>query len=160
MTLDVGTDNAKLLKDPAYVGIQEPRLQGEEYFDMIDEFMVAVFAKWPGVVVQFEDFETSKAVPLLAKYKDKYRCFNDDIQGTGCVTLSGLMSAARNSGSKITDMRIMCVGAGSAGLGVCSLLLAGMVEAGLSEQEVRNSYMFIYDFVYISVCRERQGHIE
>ena len=58
---------------------------------MIDEFMVAVFGRWPNVVVQFEDFETSKAVPLLAKYKDKYRCFNDDIQGTGCVTLSGLM---------------------------------------------------------------------
>jgi malate dehydrogenase (decarboxylating) len=73
VTLDVGTDNAKLLKDPHYVGIQEPRLQGDEYYDMIDEFMVAVFAKWPGVVVQFEDFETSKAVPLLAKYKDKYR---------------------------------------------------------------------------------------
>ena len=137
ITLDVGTDNVKLLKDPSYVGIQEPRLQGEEYFEMIDEFMVAVFGRWPNVVVQFEDFETSKAVPLLAKYKDKYRCFNDDIQGTGCVTLSGLMSAARNAGSKITDMRIMCVGAGSAGLGVCSLLLDGMVEAGLTVEEVK-----------------------
>ena len=103
---------------------------------MIEEFMVAVFSRWPNVVVQFEDFETSKAVPILAKYRDKYRCFNDDIQGTGCVTLSGLMSAARNAGSKITDMKIMCVGAGSAGLGVCSLLLDGMVEAGLTVEEV------------------------
>ena len=141
ITLDVGTDNVKLLNDPSYVGIQEPRLQGEEYFEMIDEFMVAVFSRWPNVVVQFEDFETSKAVPLLAKYKDKYRCFNDDIQGTGCVTLSGLMSAARNIGSSITDMKIMCVGAGSAGLGVCSLLLEGMVEAGLSVEEVCLAFM-------------------
>ena len=145
VTLDVGTDNAKLLKDPSYIGIQEPRLQGEEYFDMIEEFMVAVFSRWPNVVVQFEDFETSKAVPILAKYRDKYRCFNDDIQGTGCVTLSGLMSAARNSGSKITDMRVMCVGAGSAGLGVCSLLLDGMIEAGLTVEEVK---YFIYSYIF------------
>ena len=145
--LDVGTDNKDLLVDPSYVGTQQPRLQGEEYFDMIDEFMVAAFSRWPGVVVQFEDFETSKAVPLLAKYKDKYRCFNDDIQGTGCVTLSGLMSAARNAGTKITDMKIMCVGAGSAGLGVCALLLDGMVEAGLTVEEVSDAF---YSHVCIS----------
>ena len=66
-------------------------------------------------VVQFEDFESSKAVPLLAKYKDRYRCFNDDIQGTGCITLAGLMSAAKLAGGSFVDMKILCAGAGSAG---------------------------------------------
>ena len=127
--LDVGTNNKALLEDDEYVGVRRPRLEGDEYFDMVDEFMAAVFARWPGVVVQFEDFETSKAVPLLAKYRNIYRVFNDDIQGTGCVALSGLMSAARNSGSKLTDMRVLCAGAGSAGLGVCAQLVDGMVEA-------------------------------
>jgi len=139
--LDVGTDNPKLLKDPSYVGIQKPRLQGEEYYDMLDEFMKAVFARWPDVVVQFEDFQTKVAVPLLSKYKDKYRCFNDDIQGTGCVTLSALMSSARNAGSSITDMRVMCAGAGSAGLGVCELLVEGMIEAGLSREEAVSRFV-------------------
>ncbi len=72
------------------------------------------------VIVQFEDFETQKAVPLLARYKDTYRVFNDDIQGTGSVTLSGLLSAARNSGFELKDCKILCAGAGSAGRGVCT----------------------------------------
>lgn len=80
VTLDVGTNNQELIDDPDYLGIKEPRLEGDDYFDMIDEFMHAVFARWPGVVVQFEDFATPKAVPLLEKYRDHYRCFNDDIQ--------------------------------------------------------------------------------
>ncbi|KAJ1395374.1 hypothetical protein B484DRAFT_340232, partial [Ochromonadaceae sp. CCMP2298] len=82
VTLDVGTNNEKLLKDPNYVGLQQPRLHGDKYFDFVDEFMQAVTGRWPNAVVQFEDFETSKAVPLLAKYRYKYHCFNDDIQGT------------------------------------------------------------------------------
>jgi malate dehydrogenase (oxaloacetate-decarboxylating)(NADP+) len=139
--LDVGTNNKALLEDDEYVGVRRPRLEGDEYFDMVDEFMAAVFARWPGVVVQFEDFETSKAVPLLAKYRNIYRVFNDDIQGTGCVALSGLMSAARNSGSKLTDMRVLCAGAGSAGLGVCAQLVDGMVEAGLSRSEALSRFL-------------------
>jgi malate dehydrogenase (oxaloacetate-decarboxylating)(NADP+) len=139
--LDVGTDNQKLLSDPEYVGIRQPRLQGQEYFDMVDEFMAAVVGRWPDVVVQFEDFETSKAVPLLDKYREIYRCFNDDIQGTGVVALSGLMSAARNSGSSLTEMRVLCAGAGSAGLGVCAQLVEGMVEAGLTREEAMSRFV-------------------
>jgi len=141
ITLDVGTNNEALLKDKNYVGLQTKRIQGEEYFEFLDEFMSAVFARWPGVVVQFEDFETTKAVPLLAKYRDKYRCFNDDIQGTGCVTLAGLISAANNAGSSIKDMRIMCAGAGSAGLGVCAQIVDGMVEAGLTREEAMSRFV-------------------
>ena len=78
--LDVGTNNLSLQQDKDYVGLRTSRIQGEEYFDFMDEFMQAVFDRWPQVVVQFEDFESSKAVPLLNMYRNKYRCFNDDIQ--------------------------------------------------------------------------------
>lgn len=139
--LDVGTNNEQLLKDPQYVGLRQPRLTGDEYFELVDEFMSAVFGRWPNVVVQFEDFETSKAIPLLNKYRKKYRCFNDDIQGTGCVTLAGVLSAARISGMKLTDMRFVCAGAGSAGLGVCSQLVDGMVGLGLTREEAMKRFV-------------------
>lgn len=103
--------------------------------------MAAVFERWPGVVVQFEDFETPKALALLARYRNKYRCFNDDIQGTGCVTLAGIMSAARNAGTSIKDMRFLCAGAGSAGLGVCSQIVDGMVEAGMTREQAMSQFV-------------------
>jgi len=139
--LDVGTNNEELLKDEAYVGIAKRRLEGEEYFDMVDEFMQAVFDRWPNVVVQFEDFESSKAMPILAKYRHQYRCFNDDIQGTGCVTLAGVLASARQAGLSLTEMSFMCAGAGSAGLGVCAQIVDGMVEAGLSREEAMERFV-------------------
>jgi len=135
VTLDFGSNNKKLLDDPDYLGIRETRMGGPEYFEMCDEFMQAVFARWPNVVVQFEDFETTKCVPLLERYRDKFRMFNDDIQGTGSVTLSGLLSALRNAGQSIKDAKILCAGAGSAGLGVCDQLVEGMMEAGCTREE-------------------------
>eukprot|EP00606_Chrysophyceae_sp_TOSAG23-5_P001205 GSChrysophyteH2.ASY1.ANO1.841.1 assembled CDS len=118
VTLDVGTNNKALQSSSTYMGIPEDRISGPEYFDMVDEFMQAVFARWPNVIVQFEDFETPKAVPLLARYRDKYRMFNDDIQGT-----------------------VLCVGAGSAGLGVCEQIVDGMVEAGLDREEAMRRFV-------------------
>jgi len=141
VVLDVGTNNQALLDDPDYVGVRERRLEGAEYYDMVDEFMEAVFERWPQVVVQFEDFETSKAIPLLAKYRHRYRCFNDDIQGTGCVTLAGVIAAARNAGKALTDMSFLCAGAGSAGLGVCAQIVDGMVEAGMSREEAMRRFV-------------------
>lgn len=145
ITLDVGTNNKALLDDPEYIGIRKPRLVGDEYFEMIDEFIGAVFSRWPNVVVQFEDFETEKAVPLLEKYRSEYRIFNDDIQGTGCVTLAGLFSASKISGIPFTEQRILCAGAGSAGIGVCTTLLEGMIDAGLSRNEAMNNFMIMTD---------------
>lgn len=139
--LDVGTNNKALLDDPDYIGVQKPRLEGDEYFEFLEEFMQAVFSRWPGVVVQFEDFETAKAVPLLQKYRHKYRCFNDDIQGTGCVTLAGVLSATKIAGRSFTDSRILCAGMGSAGLGVCTALYDGLVAAGLSPEEARSRFV-------------------
>jgi malate dehydrogenase (oxaloacetate-decarboxylating)(NADP+) len=138
--LDVGTNNEELLNDPNYLGTRKRRLVGPDYYDMVDEFMHAVYGRWPNAIVQFEDFETPKAVPLLARYKDKYRMFNDDIQGTGSVTLSCLMSAARNAGKELKDLRIVCAGAGSAGLGVCDQIVKGMMMQGLSEEEARSRF--------------------
>ncbi|KAJ8607738.1 hypothetical protein CTAYLR_008595 [Chrysophaeum taylorii] len=135
VVLDVGTNNPDLLASEDYIGTPEKRLSGDEYYEFVDEFMQAVEARWPKCVVQFEDFETPRAVPLLAKYRDDYRCFNDDIQGTGCVTLAGLLSAARNAGTSITDIKVLCAGAGSAGLGVCAQIVDGMVEAGMSRED-------------------------
>mmetsp|Transcript_24173 Transcript_24173/g.33150 ORF Transcript_24173/g.33150 Transcript_24173/m.33150 type:complete len:597 (+) Transcript_24173:1755-3545(+) len=139
--LDVGTNNLSLQQHKDYVGLRRNRIQGEEYFAFMDEFMQAVFDRWPQVVVQFEDFESSKAVPLLELYRHKYRCFNDDIQGTGCVTLAGVLSASRLAGQSLTDMRVLCAGAGSAGLGVCGAIKDGMIRAGLSEKEAQARFV-------------------
>jgi len=136
VTIDVGTNNQALINDPAYLGRKHKRAVGPDYYDMLDEFMHAVYARWPNVIVQFEDFETSKAVPLLARYRKKYRMFNDDIQGTGSVTLACLMTATRTAGiESLKDLRVVCAGAGSAGLGVCQQIMDGMVIAGLTRAE-------------------------
>ena len=128
--LDVGTNNKELLNDEEYMGIKEFRLEGDEYIDLVDEFMAAVVHRWPNCLVQFEDFESSKAGPLLERYRNKYRMFNDDIQGTGAVTLAGLLGAIKISKQDMKNVRVLCAGAGSAGIGVCKQLLDGMVEAG------------------------------
>ena len=112
VVVDVGTNNEKLLKDPDYLGTRETRLTGDEYFHFMDEFIQACFHRWPDVIVQFEDFESLKAVALLERYRHRYRCFNDDIQGTGSVTLSGVLSAMRNAGTDIKEAKILCAGAG------------------------------------------------
>lgn len=143
VTIDVGTNNKALLNDPSYLGVRKPRLTGDEYFSVLDEFIGAVFSRWPGVVVQFEDFESTKASALLERYRYTHRVFNDDIQGTGCVTLAGIMSAARNAGSSITEMRFLCAGSGSAGLGVCSQIVDGMVEAGMSRDEAMKRFVVV-----------------
>jgi malate dehydrogenase (oxaloacetate-decarboxylating)(NADP+) len=140
VTLDVGTNNEELLNDPSYLGIRERRIVGPDYYDMVDEFMHAVYARYPGAIVQFEDFETPKAVPLLERYRYKYRMFNDDIQGTGSVTLSGLLSACRNAGKSLKDIKVLCAGAGSAGLGVCEQIVKGMMIAGLSKEEAMSRF--------------------
>jgi malate dehydrogenase (oxaloacetate-decarboxylating)(NADP+) len=141
ITLDVGTNNPALIDDPDYLGTRSPRLEGEEYVRFVDEFVQACFSRWPNCLVQFEDFESLKAVPLLERYRHKYRVFNDDIQGTGSVTLSGLLSAMRNAGTNIKDARVLCAGAGSSGLGVCQQIMDGMIEAGLSPEEAKSRFV-------------------
>ncbi|KAL0410790.1 UNVERIFIED_CONTAM: NAD-dependent malic enzyme isoform, mitochondrial [Sesamum latifolium] len=119
--IDVGTNNEELLKDPLYLGLQEHRLDGDEYVAVIDEFMEAVFTRWPHVIVQFEDFQSKWAFKLLQRYRNEYRMFNDDVQGTAGVALAGLLGAVRAQGRPMIDfpkMKIVVAGAGSAGIGV------------------------------------------
>ena len=141
ITLDVGTNTEKLLQDEDYLGIKEKRLTGQAYYDFVDEFMAAVFSRWPNVIVQFEDFESTKAVGTLERYRHHYRMFNDDIQGTGSVTLSGVMSAVKITNQNLKDIRVLCAGAGSAGLGVCDQIVEGMMEAGLTREEAMSRFV-------------------
>lgn len=119
--IDVGTNNEKLLKDPLYLGLQQHRLDGDEYLSVIDEFMEAVFTRWPNVIVQFEDFQSKWAFDLLQRYRNIYRMFNDDVQGTAGVAIAGLLGAVRAQGRPMIDFpkqKIVVAGAGSAGIGV------------------------------------------
>lgn len=147
VTLDVGTNNEKLLNDALYLGRQHHRLTGDEYYNVVEEFMYAVKLRWPSCLVQFEDFSNANATTLLEKYRDRHLCFNDDIQGTGAVALSGVLSALRAQGKptkEITKQRIVCLGGGSAGLGVINSLIDGMVEEGLAREDA-NKLVWVVD---------------
>eukprot|EP00026_Physarum_polycephalum_P006125 Phypoly_transcript_06166.p1 GENE.Phypoly_transcript_06166~~Phypoly_transcript_06166.p1 ORF type:complete len:603 (+),score=84.99 Phypoly_transcript_06166:38-1810(+) len=145
--IDAGTNNPQLIADPLYLGLQHPRITGSDYFSLIDEFMHAVRQRWPHVLVQFEDFETTNALPLLQKYRDEHLCFNDDIQGTGAVALAGVMSALRVQGKNpekdLGNQRIVCVGSGSAGMGVIAGIIMGMKQTGLTEERARKCFWLL-----------------
>ena len=147
VVLDVGTDNEELLNDKFYMGEQKPRLKGPAYFHLVDEFMQAVRYRWPNVLVQFEDFRSEVAQPLLDKYREDHLVFNDDIQGTGATALAGLMSALRARGEEVTslgDQRIVIAGAGSAGIGIARVLKQAMLEQGRSEEDAKKAF-FVLD---------------
>jgi malic enzyme len=143
IVLDVGTNNEELLQDDFYLGVQKKRLRGREYFHMVDEFMHAVRYRWPNVLVQFEDFDSSVAQKLLDKYRDTHLVFNDDIQGTGSTVLAGLLGALRSKGEDVKnlgDQRIVIAGAGSAGIGIGQVLYQAMLEQGCSPEKARNAF--------------------
>jgi len=143
VTLDLGTDNEELLNDEYYIGMQHPRLKGAEYHDAIDEFVTAMRHHFKNVCIQFEDFSSDVAGVILDKYRRNTLCFNDDIQGTGCVTLAGILSALKAQGlsqSALRDQRFLVAGAGSAGLGVANMLVMGMMQQGLTADEARSRF--------------------
>ena len=144
ITLDVGTDNEKLLNDPLYPGLKQKRATGDEYYDFLDEFVSAVEEVFPGCCIQFEDFNIRHAVPLLQKYEDQTCCFNDDIQGTAGVAAAGLYTACRFKNEKMSDQRILFLGAGSAGCGIAELIVSAMVNDGLDETQAR-SQVWLFD---------------
>ena len=140
--LDAGTDNEELLADRLYLGLRRRRLEGDEYLAFVDEFMEAVSCAFPAALIQFEDFVTSRAYGLLRRYCDRYRMFNDDIQGTAAVGLAGLIAALRVTGGALGDRPVLFVGAGSAGTGVADLLVRALVADGLSDDEARRRCWF------------------
>jgi malate dehydrogenase (oxaloacetate-decarboxylating)(NADP+) len=141
--LDVGTNNEDLLKDPLYLGIRHRRHRGEDYDAIVDELIQAAVDRWPGVLIQFEDFANQNSFRLLEKYRDRICTFNDDIQGTASVTLAGIFSALRVTGQPITEQRVLFLGAGSASIGIASLLAGIMAKEGLEPKEARERCWFV-----------------
>ena len=143
VTLDVGTENASLLESPEYLGLRRRRLRGDDYDALVDEFVAAANALWPGVLVQFEDFGNQNAFRLLAKYRDRVCTFNDDIQGTAAVTLAGLFSAMRITGGDLKDQRFLFLGAGEAGIGIADLIVSALVDLGVPRDNARRACWFV-----------------
>jgi malate dehydrogenase (oxaloacetate-decarboxylating) len=141
--LDVGTDNPELLDDPLYLGWRHTRVRGQEYDAFVEAFVEAVKQKFPGVLLQWEDFSKQNAARLLECYRDRLCTFNDDIQGTGAVTVAGLFAAMRILGSTLTEQRVVILGAGSAAIGICDQIVSAMVQAGLDQQDAKKKLWLV-----------------
>jgi malate dehydrogenase (oxaloacetate-decarboxylating) len=144
--LDVGTNNPKLLDDPMYMGARHPRISQEQYDEFLDIFINEVQRRWPEAMIQFEDFAQPNAMPLLKRYRDKVCCFNDDIQGTAAVALGTILAACKARGAKLSDKKVVFVGAGSAGCGIAEMLVQQMQFEGLSESQARANVFMVDRF--------------
>ena len=143
ITLDVGTNNEKLLNDPMYMGARHKRIPQQQYDEFLALFIQAVKRRWPNVLLQFEDFAQNNATPLLMRYRNELCCFNDDIQGTACVTVGTLLAACRSKSEMLSNQVIVFVGAGSAGCGIAEQIIASMVSEGISETQARSQIFMI-----------------
>ena len=150
ITLDVGTNNQQLLNDPIYMGLAQPRISGDEYYEFVDEVIAAIQRRWPEALVQFEDFAQKNAMPLLNKYRDKICCFNDDIQGTAAVAVGSLIAASRAAGKQLKDQVVTFLGAGSAGCGIAEQIVAQMVAEGLTDAQARARVFMVDRFGLIT----------
>jgi len=140
IVLDVGTNNAERLKDPEYLGWRHERVTGQAYFDFVDQFVQAVMQELPDACLQWEDFATPHARPILERYRDQLLTFNDDIQGTAAVALGAILGAVKVAGKPLKEQQIVMLGAGSAGIGVADLLRAAMRDTGLSDEDARGRF--------------------
>ncbi|HEY5048555.1 MAG TPA: NAD-dependent malic enzyme [Rhizomicrobium sp.] len=138
--LDLGTNNEELRRDPLYMGWRHERVRGADYDAFVEDFVSAICARWPSVLLHWEDFAGANAGRLLAQYRDRLCTFNDDIQGTAAVATATVLAAVQVTGIPLVEQKIAIVGAGSAGCGIASLLLRAMIENGLSELAARERF--------------------
>ncbi len=131
------------LADPLYLGWRHERITGDAYHAFVDEFVQAVMAEMPGVCLQWEDFATAHARPLLERYRNELLSFNDDIQGTAAVALGAVLAAVNVTGIPLNEHRFVFLGAGAAGVGVADYLRSAMVQQGLSEAEARARFFLV-----------------
>lgn len=143
IVLDTGTDRQTLLDDPLYLGNRFNRVRGEAYDTFIDNFVQSVKIQFPNAVLHFEDFGVKNAHRILDKYKGELACFNDDIQGTGAVTLSAITAALKTIKTAITDVRILIYGAGSAGMGIAEQITDHLLTKGLALEEAKKHIWLI-----------------
>src|SRR6266566_8934497 len=143
IVLDVGTNNQERLNDPEYLGWRHERVTGQAYYDFIDQFVQAVKEEFPDTLLQWEDFATPHARPILERYRDQLLTFNDDIQSTAAVALGAILGAVKVAGKSLKDQQIVFLGAGSAGIGVADGLRAAMKGEGLSEKEALSRFWVI-----------------
>jgi malate dehydrogenase (oxaloacetate-decarboxylating) len=143
IVLDVGTNNQERLDDPEYLGWRHERVTGKDYDDFIEAFVEAVKEELPDVCLQWEDFATTHARPILERYRDQLLTFNDDVQGTASVVLGAITGAINVTGGALRDQKIVMVGAGSAGIGVADYLRAALVSDGLTEEEARRHFWVV-----------------
>ena len=153
--LDVGTNNEQLLNDPLYNGIERHRARGKEYDELFDEFIQAAKEVFPGVLIQIEDFGNTNAFRLLSEYRNNTCLFDDDIQGTGAVAVAGIIASMRITGQKLSDQRLLFLGAGEAGIGIADVFVAALKEEGLTEEEARKHCWFVDSRGL--VCSERDN---
>jgi malate dehydrogenase (oxaloacetate-decarboxylating)(NADP+) len=143
VTLDVGTNNETLLKDPLYIGVPERRLRGAAYDELVEEFFAGVQEIFPKACIQLEDFGNANAFRLLHHYMDRACTFDDDIQGTAGVTLAGLYSALRVTGDRLSDHKFLFLGAGEAGIGIGDLIVTGLKAEGVPESDAKLKCWFV-----------------
>jgi malate dehydrogenase (oxaloacetate-decarboxylating) len=152
--LDVGTNNEERLNDPLYIGWRNHRVRGQEYDDFVETFVSAVKARWPHVLLQWEDFAGTNAARLLARYRDQLCTFNDDIQGTAAITTATLISAINVTGVPLEQQKVVVFGFGSAGLGITNLLAQFIEDRGLSKEEARARFYAIDQYGLITEDRQ------
>ena len=143
VVLDVGTNRETLLEDKLYLGNRHKRVYRDKYYDFVDKFVQTAEKLFPRLYLHFEDFGRSNAANVLHKYWKTYPVFNDDIQGTGIITLAGILGALKISGEKLTDQKYMCFGAGTAGAGIADRVYQEMLQQGLSENEARSRFYLV-----------------
>jgi malate dehydrogenase (oxaloacetate-decarboxylating)(NADP+) len=144
MYLDAGTNNETYLQDPLYFGLRRRRPPTEELYAFVDEFVDAVQEVFPNCCIHFEDWTGADAVALLARYRDRVSCYNDDIQGTAGVTLAGLINALKITGGQLKDQRILFLGAGSAAIGLADLMVSALGQQGVAK-DVARQHIRLFD---------------